>query len=86
MLSKRLIDRITSECTHIIRNGDDTKTYPGKFIRISILEVCIFALKMMFSIMGVCSKKANILKCKGGFLNPLNLLCICNLQYENSLI
>ena len=28
-MSQRLIDRITSQCTHVIRNGDPDKTYPG---------------------------------------------------------
>ena len=28
-LSKRLIDKVTSELTHVVVNGDPERTYPG---------------------------------------------------------
>lgn len=28
-LSKRLVDGVTSQLDHVIRNGDDEQTYPG---------------------------------------------------------
>lgn len=29
-MSKRLVDRIMAECSHVVRNGDQDHMYPGK--------------------------------------------------------
>lgn len=51
MLSDRLISGITSQLTHVVRNGDPIHTYPGKiYINQLIQKVVLISRLSMWKV------------------------------------